>query len=149
VVDRVNEYWSVAWLLSVSAGILLAVLFVYYLHRWHRRRKHALLGYGLIITALIYVVLAAISANALWIVIEVVGSLLFLLLVWMAYQYSFWFLAMGWLIHIVWDIGGHPFSNAPYIPDWYPAMCAGFDLVVGLYIVGMLVSHSRRADSRG
>ncbi|NOZ54046.1 MAG: hypothetical protein GXP08_13105 [Gammaproteobacteria bacterium] len=137
-----------AWLLPLGAGMILACMLVFHLRQKNHNKKYQFLGYALIVTALIYVVLAVFSADLMWISIEVIGCLVFLLLVWLAYQYSFWFVAMGWLIHIVWDMGLSPFESAPYVPGWYPAVCTGFDLVLGLYLAYLLIKHSRQLDYR-
>jgi len=147
VLDGINQYGTTLGELLIAAVMLLTLSFIYYLTKRHRRRLSLFLMYGLVVTALSYLVLAMFSADPLLIAIEVVGSLLFLSFVWLAYQYSFWFLAMGWLLHIAWDMGAHPFGSAPYVPGWYPVVCAAIDLVIGLYLMYLLVRRSRRVGS--
>lgn len=49
-----------------------------------------------------------------------------------------------WLAHGGYDLL-HPqlFIN-PGVPAWYPAFCAGVDIVVGLYLLGLAASPARR-----
>lgn len=50
-----------------------------------------------------------------------------------------------WLAHGGYDLL-HPqlFIN-PGVPAWYPAFCAGVDIVVGLYLLSLAATPARRA----
>ena len=100
---------------------------------------------ALLIAAFIYVLFALVTFNKLFIIIEVVGLLFFLMFIWMAYHYSYWFIALGWLLHIVWDIGVHPDETAPYVPQWYAWTCVGFDAIVAIYLMVLLAHHSENS----
>ncbi|MCB9762056.1 MAG: hypothetical protein H6741_00220 [Alphaproteobacteria bacterium] len=45
---------------------------------------------------------------------------------------------VGWLAHGLWDFLLHPGGHPGYVPDWYPAVCLGFDLAVGVWLVRAL-----------
>ncbi|TKB43139.1 DUF6010 family protein [Thalassotalea mangrovi] len=45
-------------------------------------------------------------------------------------------LALGWLLHPVWDIGLHLQGPGWHIvPPWYAVACVSFDILVAIYIV--------------
>jgi hypothetical protein len=94
---------------------------------------------ALFIAAAIYILFAIYEFHPLWLGIEVVGVLLFALFIWMAYLHSFWFLVMGWLLHVLWDVGFRPVEVAPYVPSWYAWACVGFDVVIAGYTAVLLL----------
>lgn len=134
---------SIGFYLLAILGAVVAAGWVWKLRRWHEIRQMRWLSIGLLIAALIYVVFSAFSLNVLWIAVEVLGLLLFSMFVWMGFHYSQWFVAMGWLLHVIWDYGLHPNQSLPYVPGWYPALCIGFDTVVALYMAYWLVVHAK------
>ena len=136
------DYYQLAF--YAALGVILSGGLLIYCHRLSAVTRYHLLAIALSIASLLYVVFALLTFNLMWIAVEVVGLVLFLLFIWMAYQYSFWFIALGWLLHIVWDIGVHPHETAPYVPQWYAWLCVGFDAVMALYLSVLLVRHSEK-----
>ena len=137
------NYYQLAF--YVASGVILASWLLFYSRRFAVAARYHLLAAGLSIASLVYVVFALISLNTIWITVEVVGLLLFLMFVWLAYQYSFWFVALGWLLHIVWDVGIHGMETAPYVPQWYAWLCVGFDGIVACYLMLLLIRHSEQS----
>jgi hypothetical protein len=43
-------------------------------------------------------------------------------------------LGVGWAVHIAWDMVLHG-SGTPYVPHFYPELCAGFDGLFALYLL--------------
>lgn len=125
--------------LWVTAGAIAGLVLVFYLRRYDDRKKLHIASVALFLAAFIYILFALYEFHPLWIMVEVTGLLLFLMFIWMGYQYSFWFLSMGWLLHVVWDVGFHPAEAAPYIPHWYPWLCVGFDVIAALYVAVILL----------
>jgi hypothetical protein len=130
------------FILWVAAGVLLAAALVFYIRHYGDRKKMHVAALALLVAASIYVLFALVAFQPLWVIVEATGLLLFLLFIWMAYQYSFWFLCLGWLLHVVWDAGVHPVQVAPYVPAWYAWLCMGFDVVIALYVAIVLVRSS-------
>ena len=129
--------WSV---LVTLAGMGLAAAFIVYAERHAAGERRRVYGIGLIVAAVIYLVFSVLTQNILWILIETFGALLFTVFVYLAFKYSYWFLVMGWSIHMVWDGALHAAEVAPYVPQWYPPVCVGFDLVIALFIARLCMS---------
>ena len=137
------NYYQLAF--YAASGVILAGGLLFYCRRYSVVTRYHLLAIGLSIASFLYVIFALFSLNNIWITMEVVGLLLFLMFIWLAYHYSFWFIALGWLLHIVWDIGVHAHETAPYVPQWYAWLCVGFDAVVAFYLMVLLVRHAEQS----
>ncbi|WP_455201838.1 DUF6010 family protein [Kaarinaea lacus] len=129
---------------ALVSGILLAAGLLFYLKRFNERTRLTIGALALLLAALVYVLFALASQNQLYITIEIVGLLLFLLLIWLGYQYSFWFIVLGWLLHVLWDMGLYPAETAPYVPQWYAWFCVGFDIVMALYLGVLLIKKTEK-----
>lgn len=138
MISGLSNYQIVIFLLL---GIAAACGLLFYIRRLSVTKKYKLLALGLFIVSAVYVVFSLTTLNEIWITVEVVGLLLFLLFIWMAFHYSMWFVVMGWIAHIVWDVGVHPEEIAPYVPYWYAWICVGFDAVIAIYMAFMLTRH--------
>jgi hypothetical protein len=118
-------------LIALVVGTLLAFAFLI----WTRgqpdggRRYYAI---GLLITALIYVIFPLIGrASARSLALEALGLLIYGAAAWIGYRKSVELLALGWAMHVVWDVALHlQGAGAGYTPDWYPWGCVSFDLIV-------------------
>ncbi|MEM1402103.1 MAG: hypothetical protein AAGG55_02125 [Pseudomonadota bacterium] len=53
---------------------------------------------------------------------------------WLALKCSVWFAAVGWLAHGPWDLLVPHVESISHMPAWYPMLCCGFDLAVGVYL---------------
>ena len=63
--------------------------------------------------------------------LEVLGVLLYGGLAWAGHRKSAALLALGWAVHVLWDVSFHlEGAGAAYTPDWYPWGCVSFDLIV-------------------
>ena len=122
-------------------GVGTASALLFYIRKTEIRKRYRLLALALFIVAAIYVALSLTTFNEIWITVEVVGLLLLLLFIWMAFHYSMWFVVMGWVAHIVWAVGVHPDEIAPYVPYWYAWISVGFDAVIAVYLAVMLTRH--------
>lgn len=135
-------------LFPILAGAMLGGLFVLLARRQRGSGEVRLLGLGLVVAALIYVVLALARADGRWLATEAGGLALFAGLAWLGLRHSSWWLALGWVAHAGWDVALHLDRAQPVVGAWYPLLCVGFDLVVaGFLLSGAITSRPSRAPS--
>ena len=118
-------------LIPLVVGIILAFVFL----TWTRKQPDAgrrIYAIGLGVTALIYFGFALVGrAGARSLALEGLGVLLYGAAAWVGFRRSAALLALGWAMHVVWDVALHlQGAGAGYTPDWYPWGCLSFDLVV-------------------
>jgi hypothetical protein len=98
---------------------------------------------GLVVTALLYVGFALAGDRQQWLMTELLGFALFGSLAWLGLRVSPWWLALGWMGHVAWDVGLHLDQAEPLIGAWYPLFCVGFDLVVGGFLINAALGPAR------
>ncbi|MCH8980556.1 ABC transporter permease, partial [candidate division KSB1 bacterium] len=125
-------------MLEIAIGTLSATLCILILARFEKIPQQRFCGMALVIAALIYLGFGIFASNMNWLLIEFGGLVIFLTLAILGIRKSVWFLALGWLTHIIWDVALH--SEAPFVPEWYPLACVSFDLIIGFYIAFRLTS---------
>lgn len=130
-------------LFPVLAGAVLGALFALLADSRTRPGEVRLLALGLVVAALVYVAFALSRADGRWLALEAIGLALFAGLAWLGLRVSLWWLALGWVVHVGWDVGLHLDRTQPLVGPWYPLACVGFDLVVA----GFLLSMARTARS--
>ncbi|HRW07099.1 MAG TPA: hypothetical protein P5121_18475 [Caldilineaceae bacterium] len=124
------------WLLI---GILLATFFLWVARSRGLQREPMILALGLIVAAIIYVGFALVWGNTQWVAIEIGGLLLYTVFVLLAQRHNLVWLAVGWAVHPLWDIGLHWLGQGHTVaPEWYIFACLSFDLVVAGYMVTRL-----------
>jgi hypothetical protein len=91
---------------------------------------------GLTITACVYVLFALLhGASFGWFVVELLGVAVYGVLALLGVQQKKSWLALGWLLHPIWDVALHCFgSGAAHAPAWYAVACVSFDVLVAAYI---------------
>jgi hypothetical protein len=52
-------------------------------------------------------------------------------------------LALGWMAHVVGDVGLHLDRAPPLVGAWYPLGCVGSDLLVSGFALGTVLSPPR------
>ena len=121
--------------IQVFIGGIASLLFVLAARRAGPRRELNAYAAGLVLAALIYLGFAAVGGAALgWMTLEAGGLALFSAAALLGVRGKVWALALGWAAHSAWDFLLHGQAGAAFAPDWYPAVCAGFDLALALYI---------------
>ena len=124
-------------LLPIIFGAVLGAVFVLVARRRKRSGEIRLLAVGLVVAALIYIVLAlGAGADRRWFALETAGLGVFGVLAWLGLRTSLWWLALGWVAHVGWDVGLHLDQAQTFVPTWYPLLCVGFDLVVAGFLLG-------------
>ncbi len=128
-------------LIEIIVGGLLAaaVIYAFGKAKSEERTKKFFAG-SLIIAALIYVGFAVFglsfeTATSDWLLIEIVGVFIYTFFAYSGVKISAWFLAVGWVAHVLWDVVLHFGEATAFVPQFYPGVCIGFDIAFGFYIV--------------
>ncbi len=124
---------------EIIIGGLIAAAVLYAVRRTREERFKKFFAGSLIIVALIYVGFAGVgisteTATSNWLIIELVGVLIYSFFAYAGVKISAWFLAVGWAAHVLWDVLLHWGESIVFVPDFYPSVCIGFDLVFAAYI---------------
>ena len=86
--------------------------------------------------ALIYVGFAVFNgASAEWTWTELGGLAAYGLVAWIGAARFASLVGVGWLLHVLWDVALHPGGHPGFVPSWYPPLCLGFDVYVGVVLV--------------
>ena len=101
---------------------------------------------ALIIAALVYIGLALRAPLGPLLLLESAGVLVYGFVAWLGAARSAWYLAIGWIGHVLWDMF-QPASSKPFVPAWYPVSCAGFDTVVAIWLAVTLWRRSRLVEA--
>ncbi len=117
-------------MIAIVIGAGLGLLLVAWARRRSVSRERRVYAVGLVVAAGLYVAFAVRSSDPAWIGLEVAGLAAFAFMAWLGYTRSRWWLTVGWLVHVIWDIGLHGGGEPAFVPAWYPLLCAGFDPVV-------------------
>jgi hypothetical protein len=120
--------------LQLLIGVVACGVFILVARTLKPERELRLYATGLVIAALIYVGFTAQGAAPAWLVLELAGLLVFTLLAWLGLKISPLILAFAWAAHVAWDVLLHKLLDVGFVPDWYPVVCVGFDLLLAGYI---------------
>jgi len=131
--------------IQIFMGAVFASGLVFAIKRFSHEARWLITVLMLALAVLTYVGLALMSRNILFVAIELIGLVFFIFIIGLGYFYSSWFIAMGWLLHVLWGIGLQPDQPAPYVPQWYMWCCAGFDVVMAIYAGFLIVSLHRKS----
>lgn len=134
-------------LLAILAGIGLAGVTVALVRALNVQHDLHLYAIGLIIAAFIYVGFALTQDHSLWVMVEIAGTVLFSAMAIAGWRFSPWWLVAGWLIHPFWDVVLHSRVPVGFVPGWYPPVCLGYDVAIGL-VLAYKLSCSRSAVSQ-
>ena len=123
---------NVLWLVL---GLFFGAALIMYARKYRAKGEKIILAKALIVAAIIYVLFAIIWGNTTWMVIEIIGVPTYGLFAWAAMRYSSYWLAIGWLLHPLWDAWLHLLGPGKTVaPAWYAIACITFDILVAGYI---------------
>ena len=115
-------------------GVVLLVALTRFARTKTPARERRIYAFGLMVAAAIYVVFAVTGgAGAEWLLFESLGVIIYGgAAVWAVLRAQTWLIALAWGAHVAWDVSFHLHTGggAEYTPDWYPWLCASFDLVI-------------------
>jgi len=134
-----------AMLLQILAGVVLGTACVAALGLMRPRAQRFTYAVLLFLAAAVYLFLALAFAGIGWVLLELIGVLIFAAIAVFGFQRHLWLLALGWLAHPLWDLVVH---SAPggYGPAWYAYACIGFDIAVAVGIVLSWRQLARRGE---
>jgi len=104
----------------------------------HRFPSYEVWAWGsfLMAAALIYVGFAMFNGASMdWMLIELGGLAGYGLVAWIGATRFPPLVGVGWLLHVLWDIALHPGGHPGFVPSWYPPLCLGFDVSVGIALI--------------
>lgn len=135
--------------ISVTVGIIGAVVLVILARLLAPRREMLVYGVGLGITAVAYLGFGLQhGAPPGHLGFELAGAVIYGALAVLGARRWPALLALGWTAHVGWDLFFHYAHGPGFAPPWYAMFCVGFDLPVGGYIAGLVAApHSRGIPS--
>lgn len=100
----------------------------------------------MMVVASYYVLFAAQAASTQALLPELAAGAVFLAMAVVGFRTSLWLVAFALVAHGAFDaVHGHVIDN-PGMPAWWPAFCAAYDVVAGVYLAWLL--RSGRVSAR-
>ena len=117
---------------GVVVGMLGGAAYLSWVRR-SRLNEERRLAIGLVVAALIYVGFAVVGGTGLaQIGIELGGVVAFGGIAVVALGKRIEWFALGWGLHVLWDVVLHS-PEMSFVPAWYPIACVAFDAMVAGY----------------
>lgn len=124
---------TIAWL---GIGFVSSLLLIQFADKRTSHSRINVLGYALIIAAIIYMIFAVLDFNLVWFGIEFIGVLIYGTFFYLAKRFGLLFLAIGWALHPIWDVVLHLLNvEVDFAPEWYAVMCISFDITIAAYVI--------------
>ena len=123
------------YLKLIAIGLALALLAIFLFQLPPAPVSLQLFALLLAYTACFYPGAALSDGRRLWLSVEVGSSLVFLACAFLGLWLGPRWLALGYLLHGLWDMGHHPKRIQTRVVSWFPPLCATFDFVVAAFIV--------------
>jgi len=122
--------------LYYALGLIGSVIYIILIRKISPSARKEFINFaiGLIVVAFVYIGFTIWHQANDWHLIELGGLLIYSLFAYLGIKYSVWYLAIGWLLHILWDVVLHMGEAIYFVPNWYPPACLTFDAVVAAYI---------------
>lgn len=116
-------------------GVILAIPLLLIANRTKAALLPHLYGGSLVIAAVIYIGFAAVWGDERWLLIELAGVLGYGVFYWLGVRHALLWIALGWLLHPLWDAGLHLYGPGTHVvPHWYAILCLAFDFMVAGHI---------------
>lgn len=127
---------NIKYSIYLIIGFILGSLLLLYSIRFRPNSEKRTLAISLVAAAVIYIALALIWGNIKWVFIETAGLAVYGIFVWASIRHSGYWLALGWLLHPIWDIILHLLGPGRIVaPEWYVIACVPFDFLIAGYIL--------------
>lgn len=131
-------------LLEIVIGLIIALTCIFIVQRIYPKKDHAFWRIGLIMAALVYVGFALFGGYTNYLPLELGGVVLYGLFAFLSKKHTLYWLALGWGLHIAWDVFLHGGASTPFVPHWYPGLCIGFDIAIALYLIYLISKREKR-----
>ena len=109
------------FLIEIIIGFICALGTIWFFRAKFPSKQFKAWANNLIIAAFIYVIFALVGTNWSWMPTELLGLVAYGALALLGLRYSPWLIAVGWALHVLWDLLLHPGGHPGYVPAWYPA----------------------------
>ncbi len=131
-------------LLWLAAGVIAGAWYIWFATKSHAGRERKAYSNGLLIAAAIYPLFALLWGDVAWLGVEALGVAVYGVFVWLGRRFSFYLVAVGWLLHPIWDVGLHLLGPGRHVaPDWYAIACGSFDVLLALVIARRVYGWQR------
>jgi hypothetical protein len=113
---------------GVGSGLLADVL----ISRRMADRRVLWAAVGLVVAALVYPIARrrpGLDSSEAWTVLS--ACVIAAVSVGCPERWARWLLGVGWMCHALFDLAFGHGSSTWRLPQWYPALCAGFDVAYG------------------
>jgi hypothetical protein len=121
---------------SFVVGIVLGLLFVLLVHTIPPQPARQIIALFLAFTACVYA--GAVLAQKLagkFVFLELAIAIMVFSLSVVGLRASTTSLALGYIIHGIWDLFHHPKRIPTQVAGWFPPLCASFDFVVAIALL--------------
>jgi hypothetical protein len=128
-----NQVKSYLQLIAIGLALALLAFFVFGL----APAAVSLQLYALLLayTACLYTGAALSDGRPGWLTIEVGVSALVFACAFFGLWLSAWWLALGYVLHGIWDLCHQPKRIRTRVVNWFPPICATFDFAVAIFIL--------------
>lgn len=120
---------------SIITGVLLALLVIRLFYTFSIPVSYQLFTLFLAYTACVYLGASLSDKRPLWISVEFIMSMLFFQFAFFGLLYSSIWVALGFILHGIWDLLHHPKIIKTNVVKWFPPLCAVFDFIVAVFIL--------------
>lgn len=138
---------------ALGVGALLAMAVGLFAHLVGYDRDRSFYAVVLTVVGSLYP-LFAVMAGAHRLIPEVGFFAVFAAIAATGFVTSLWIVAMGLLLHGVFDFVRHAYLVAPGAPDWWPAFCGAYDVLAAASLAMLLIvgrapasNHDRPSNS--
>ena len=124
-------------MVELLIGIVLGVIMVFAAKVTGFEKDRSFYPVVLIVIALYYVLFAFLSYDKVEILFEIAMALLFSALAVWGHHKGLKIVAVGLILHGIYDLsqGNIPFSADP--PEWWPLFCLGIDVTLGIWLLSV------------
>lgn len=129
-------------LAAIIGGLLGASIFLF--ARWQRYdRESAFYPTVLIVIASYYVLFAVMAGDRSALVIQLAIAVAFVALAVVGRNIDGRIVAVGIVLHGLYDLAFHWAGAGGGVPDWWPAFCGAIDLVLGIAVLAAMPQLKR------
>jgi hypothetical protein len=132
--------------MAFAAGIVVAIVTGMIGRLAGFDRDRAFYPTVVIVTASYYVLFAAMAGSTSTIIVELIAVIGFASAAIVGFRSSLWLVAAALAGHGAFDLVHDRFVSNPGVPEWWPAFCLTFDVLLAGFLAWIL--HSRRLPAR-